>query len=211
MTAVASEVLTVKAPDLRVVEVKITGSSPYMQHAFGQKALLKMKATHEAGSTARSKKAKEARDFDADAEAATHRSTDGWIGMPAAAFRNAMISACRTVGFQMTKAKLSVFVLADGYDAVDGQGLVRLVADEPEKPILPVRNDNGVIDLRCRPMWRTWAATLRIRYDAGQFTAADVMNLLVRVGMQVGVGEGRPDSKESAGMGFGLFDVESAA
>ena len=32
-------------------------------------------------------------------------------------------------------------------------------------------------------------------------------NLIARVGMQVGVGEGRPDSKQSAGLGFGLFDV----
>jgi len=31
--------------------------------------------------------------------------------------------------------------------------------------------------------------------------------LLARVGMQVGIGEGRPDSKNSAGMGWGLFEV----
>jgi hypothetical protein len=37
------------------------------------------------------------------------------------------------------------------------------------------------------------------------------MNLLARVGMQVGIGEGRPDSRESAGIGFGLFRIADAA
>lgn len=201
------EVLTVKAPNLKVVEMRIRGTSPYMQHAFGQKARLKIEATQKAGSTAKSKKVRQARDFDDDAEQATHRSVDGWVGIPASSFRNAMISACRVVGFQMTKAKLSVFVLADGFDAVDGQGLVRLEAGDPETPILAVRNETGVVDLRCRPMWREWGATLRVRFDADQFTDADVANLLVRAGSQVGIGEGRPDSKKSAGMGFGLFEI----
>ena len=37
---------------------------------------------------------------------------------------------------------------------------------------------------------------------------ADIVNLISRVGMQVGIGEGRPDSKQSAGLGFGLFEID---
>jgi hypothetical protein len=40
-----------------------------------------------------------------------------------------------------------------------------------------------------------------------QFKMADVLNLVSRCGMQVGIGAGRPDSKASAGCGFGLFNV----
>lgn len=54
-------------------------------------------------------------------------------------------------------------------------------------------------------MWEEWAADVRIRYDADQFSLTDVSNLISRVGSQVGVGEGRPDSKNSAGMGWGTF------
>lgn len=118
-----------------------------------------------------------------------------------------MISACRLVGFKMTVAKLSVFVEADGLDADDGTPLVRIIGGEPERNEMVARNETGVADLRIRPMWRDWGARLRIRYDAGQFTMADVINLLHRAGAQVGVGEGRPDSRSSAGMGFGLFEV----
>ena len=57
-------------------------------------------------------------------------------------------------------------------------------------------------------MWQTgWEAALRVQYDADQFTRHDVTNLLVRVGLQVGIGEGRPDSRKSNGQGWGLFDV----
>ena len=35
----------------------------------------------------------------------------------------------------------------------------------------------------------------------------EVRNLLVRAGVQVGIGEGRPYSKKSYGMGWGTFEV----
>jgi hypothetical protein len=44
-----------------------------------------------------------------------------------------------------------------------------------------------------------------------QFTPEDVANLMARVGMQVGIGEGRPDSKNSAGMGWGLFKIADSS
>jgi hypothetical protein len=56
-------------------------------------------------------------------------------------------------------------------------------------------------------MYSNWAARLTIRYDMDQFKMNDVLNLVARCGMQVGIGAGRPDSKASAGCGFGLFQV----
>jgi hypothetical protein len=37
----------------------------------------------------------------------------------------------------------------------------------------------------------------------------DIVNLLARMGEQVGIGEGRADSRNSAGLGFGAFKVET--
>jgi len=57
-------------------------------------------------------------------------------------------------------------------------------------------------------MWREgWEAVVHITFDADMLTATDVANLLSRAGMQVGIGEGRPDSKSSCGMGWGTFAV----
>jgi len=105
----------------------------------------------------------------------------------------------------MTRAKLSVFILHDGIDEREGMPLVKITKGTPERNLAPVRLANGNVDIAVRPLWREWQATLRIRYDADQFTLEDVANLLERAGMQVGVGEGRPDSKDSAGIGYGTF------
>ena len=52
-----------------------------------------------------------------------------------------------------------------------------------------------------------WEAKVTIRWDSEQFSGADIANLLRRVGEQVGLLEGRPDSRQSAGMGWGLFEI----
>ena len=203
----ATATVVITPPDFRHLAINIRGTAPLVVNRFSAKAMEIMRQTQEAGSTARSRKTREAKDFDALFEGAKHVSDDGWEGIHAAAFRNAAISACRACGFKMTHARLAFMVMADGFDRVDGAPLVKLTEGVAEQWVAPTRNATGVIDLRCRPMYREWGATLRIRYDAGMLTDGDVVNLIARVGMQVGVGEGRPDSKQSAGLGFGLFDV----
>jgi hypothetical protein len=170
-----------------------------------------MEETQRAGTQARSRKNRAARDFEAGYLAAQHRSQEGWLGIPCPAFRNAMIDACRLVGFKMTHAKLTIFIEADGFDANDGTPLVRITKGEPEVHKGWGRNANGGADLRWRPMWRECEALPRIRWDADQFSSADVLNLLARAGLQVGVGEGRPNSPNSNGLGWGLFEIVQGA
>jgi len=106
----------------------------------------------------------------------------------------------------MTRAKLAVFIEADDIDVVDGIPLVTLNGT-PEKVEHYVRNETGVVDIRVRAMFREWSIKLRVKYDADMFSLSDISNLLLRVGMQVGIGEGRPDGKKSAGMGWGTFRI----
>jgi hypothetical protein len=199
--------VVITPPNFQRLAIKIRGTTPLVINRFSAKAMEMMRKAQEAGSTSRSRKTREAKDFDALFEGAKHISDDGWEGIHAAAFRNGAISACRACGFKMTHAKLAFTVEQDGFDRVDGAPLVRLTEGEAEQWVAPTRNATGVIDLRCRPMYREWGATLRIRYDAGMLTGDDVVNLVARVGLQVGIGEGRPDSKMSAGLGFGLFEI----
>lgn len=206
-TARKEEVVVIQPPDFRVLQINIRGTSPLVINRFSAKAMAMMRETQEAGSTAKSRKKREPKNFTALYEEAKHRSYEGWEGIHAAAFRNGAISACRACGYVMTKAKLAIFVQQDGFDVVDGAPLVRLTEGEAEEWVAPTRNATGVVDLRSRPMYRDWGAALRIRYDAGMLTQSDVVNLIARVGLQVGIGEGRPDSKASPGLGFGLFEV----
>jgi hypothetical protein len=201
------ERVIISAPKFETAQVTILGTSPLVLHKFSQKVRDSIQATQEAGSQSKKGKARVARDFEEGWQAARHRSTEGWDGIPASAFRNAMISACRVVGFKMTLAKLSLFVVANGYDE-NGTGLVRITKGEPHQDIRPGRNANGGIDLRARPMWPPgWVAKVTVRWDGDQFSVHDVFNLMARVGAQVGVGEGRADSKMSAGCGWGEFEI----
>ena len=202
------DVVTISPPKFERIWLRLVGTAPYMQARFSAKAMQAMKSKMEAGPTAKKGGRKDARDFDDDFRAAQHIAADGWNGVPAAALRNACIDVCRMVGFKMTHAKMSIFVEADGFDKVDGTPLVRLDAREPERVDMATRNATGVADIRVRPMWREWGANVRVKYDADQFTLQDVTNLMQRVGMQVGIGEGRPDSRDSAGLGWGTFRLE---
>lgn len=203
--AVVSESLTVKAPAFQTARFTIRGTAPLVMNRFSQKAQETIRAGQAAGSK-KKKGLREAKDFDACYEGAKHVSSEGWLGFPASAIRCACVDACRLVGFPMTKAKLCLFTVADGFDAQDGTPLFR-VNGEPEKCEHYVRNETGVVDMRARCMVREWTAHLRIRFDSDQFTLEDVTNLLARVGTQCGIGEGRPNSKKSTGMGWGTFEV----
>jgi hypothetical protein len=204
---IKDSVVTITPPNFQKIKVTLEGTAPLMQARFSAKAMQKMMSKMAEGSTAKKGSKKEARDFDDDFQQAMHKSTEGWVGVPAAALRNACIDVCRMVGFKMTHAKMSIFVEADGFDMVDGQPLVKLDAPDPEKTEMATRNATGVCDIRVRPMWRQWRLNVVVRFDRDQFTTSDVVNLLARAGEQVGLGEGRPFSKQSNGMGYGTFRI----
>jgi hypothetical protein len=203
-----TESLHITAPSFVTIALLIQGTAPLVIERFSKKAELMAKMAE--GSTAKGKKVREARDYERDAEDARYRDmNENWEGMNASAFRAGMISACRLVGFKMTLAKLSVFVEADGFDSHDGLPLVRIYGAS-RTFTAHTRNATGVVDVRARPQYPEWAAVLRIRYDSYQFRDQDVLNLIARVGGQVGIGAGRPDSKSSAGCGWGMFRVVPA-
>lgn len=205
-TASAPTILKITPPNLGLARFNIRGISPYVQHAFSAKQQRIMEATQRAGQQSRGKKVRQPKDFEQLYKDAMHISTEGWCGIPAPSFRNAIIDSCRLVGFRMTHAKLSVFVVADGTDAEDGSQLVKIIG-EPEPYKAPVRNDSGVADIRWRPMWKEWSAVVVIQWDRDQFAEADLLHLMMRAGLQVGIGEGRPNSPNSNGLGFGRFEV----
>ncbi len=205
------ENLEISPPNIRLLSVKLIGTTPLVTHKMSEKARKQMQADQEAGSSAKLKKRKRPpRDFEEEYEQAKHLSREGWVGMSAGAFRNAMISACRLVGFTMTHARLSIFIEAEGYDAIDGTPLVQ-IHGTPRMVIHPVRLASGVLSLAARPMWDDWHINLTVEYDADQFTENDVTNLLLRVGRQVAIGEGRYDSKKSNGVGWGCFRLAASA
>lgn len=200
------QTVTISAPNLQIAEFKISGTAPFVSNRFSQKAQEQIRAKHAEGSTAKGKKKREPKDFEALYRGSMHTAREGWPGIPASAFRCALISACKICGFAMTRAKLAIFIVAEGFDE-DGTPLVRIEGEHRQHEAM-TRNATGVVDLRVRAMWDQWSALVKVRFDADMFTLSDIANLLSRAGAQVGVGEGRADSKASCGMGWGSFEVE---
>jgi hypothetical protein len=207
---VKSQTVSIKPPNFGLAEFGITGVSPLVIHRFSAKTKLEMKQKMETGKAAASKKNREAKSTDELFEEARYVSPEGWDGIHAGAFRAALISACRLVGYKMTLAKLSIFIEPDGYDAKEPQiPLVRIYGKALKQEDI-ARVETGQPYVTVRAAYHNWTAKLRIRWDADQFTLTDLTNLLARAGLQVGIGEGRPDSKNSAGMGWGLFRIEES-
>lgn len=207
-----AEAINIKPANIKSAFVWIKGNAPLVVHKFSHKAKMQIMQKQSEGSTAKSKKVREAKDFDALFNDARHISFEGWDGIPASAFRCACIDACRLVGFKMTMARMSIFFDADGFDRDEGTGLVKIIGPAPRRLDSMVRIGSGLqktVDVAVRAQWLEWGAKLSFKYDADQFTASDVVNLINRAGMQCGVCEGRPNSSASNGMGWGTFEIST--
>jgi hypothetical protein len=198
----------ISAPHFKKLTIKIIGTTPYVQNKFSEKARAQMKAKQEAGSQSKKGKAREGKDFIDCYENATYKDAKkDWAGIPAHSIRAAMVNACKIINFKMTIAKLALFVEADGFDN-DGTPLVKFSKGARRYFEQAVHNETGVCDIRARPMWDAgWEADLTIRFDADLFNETDVANLLLRAGQQVGIGEGRPNSRKCTGCGWGEFTL----
>lgn len=208
-TTTAKTPVSIKAPNIKTAVFSIKGTAPLVVHRFSHKAQLGMLEKMALGSVAK-KKLHEATDLDDKMKEARYYSPAGWDGFNASGLRCALISACRLVGFKMTLAKMSVFVVQDGWDAVEPQIPLVRIYGKARRLDMHARVETGQAYMTVRPCYDEWSSKVTIRFDADQFSIDDVTNLMMRVGMQVGLCEGRPDSKNSAGMGWGTFAVEGS-
>lgn len=204
----AAAVVQIKPPNIKTVVIGIKGTAPLVVHRFSHKAQLGMLDKMEMGSQAKKGTKREAVVLDDVYNAARYQHNDGWDGFNASAIRHALISACRLVGFKMTLAKLSVFVVEDGWDKIEPQIPLIRIYGKPRRLDMWARVETGQAYMTIRPCYDEWSAKVKIRFDADQFSLDDVANLLARAGAQVGICEGRPDSKASVGMGWGTFMIE---
>jgi len=204
----SEQTVTIKAPKFETAVFECVGVAPLVIHRFDNRpdpttGLAPLDKPPKGVKRQRSEMTDQDK-FDR----ARYVSAEGWDGVHAGAFRAALISACRLVGFKMTMAKMSVFIVADGWDKTSPQiPLVRILGSKAVIQKDVARVETGQPYVTVRAAYHGWKVKLQVRWDGDQFTLADVSNLLARVGMQVGIGEGRPDSKNSAGMGWGLFTL----
>ncbi len=200
--------IVIPAPNFKSAEFTIEGTAPFVSNNFSQEAQDMMKEKTQKLSGASGKSKRPPKDFNADYEGSKHISTDGWMGFVCSSLRKAAISACGIVGFKMTHAKKGIFIRPAGFDKHSGEPLVQIIG-ECHMVQHPVRLATGAADIKSRAMFDTWSAKFVVDYDGDMFSVTDLYNLFMRAGLQVGIGAGRPDSTNSAGMGWGTFKIAS--
>lgn len=229
--------MILKDPNYQVLTIFVRGTAPLSICKFSKKARAQIAALHakkKAKKLAKELNKELAKDTGYDAELeelyeeveyeddpmtamndARHISEDGWDGISAAAFRTAMfenIGVMNNTGIQIKRVKLAAHIIPDGFDAEDGTPLVRIRGNEPELWEGGVKIGdwrNKIASIRYRPRWRRWELRIRILFDADLISAKFLIEMIRRVGINSGLGEGRDGTvyNTSGGMGYGTYQL----
>jgi hypothetical protein len=179
--------------------VPIVGTTPLLVHRFSEKAKKQMLDNMQGRKTP-----KVAKNPQAEYEAAFYRLADGGYGFPALAFKAATVGGARFYsGVTMTALKQFMFVHGERGD--DGRALIRIDGEPTMREDVVTVGRNGS-DLRYRPQFSEWRATLEVRYVTSALTKGSVLSLIDAGGMGVGVGEWRPEKDGD----FGTYRVDPA-
>jgi hypothetical protein len=195
-----AQVINLTRVSAETILVPVTGHTPLIVNKFTEKAK-RMILDAQQGI----KKPRELRDPEAEYDAAFYR-TDTGYGFPATAFKLATIGGARYYGGQIKMTELRQFMFFHG--VFIASELMELTEIESEEE--PTMREDMVglpmnkTDLRYRPQFWPWSATLKVTYVKSSITKDSVVSLIEAGGMGVGVGEWRPEKKGN----FGTYGVD---
>lgn len=179
--------------------VPIVGTAPLIVHRFSEKAKRQMLDAMQGR-----KSPKEPKDPQAEYEAAFYRlKGDTGYGFPAIAFKAATVGGARFYS-GVTMTALKQFMFFSGDVGIDGQMLVAIEGEPVMREDVVKIGRNGA-DLRYRPQFTDWRATLDIVFVKSVITQGSVLSLVDAGGMGVGVGEWRPEKDGN----FGTYRVDT--
>lgn len=185
--------------------VPIVGTSPLIVHNFSEKSKRQMLDAQQGR-----KKVKEARDPKAEYEAAFYRisredGTTGY-GFPVTAFKAATIGAARFYGKSVSMTVLRQAMFMKGIlTAGDPQQLVEITGEpRMREDVVRLGGPSRSADLRYRPEFWPWTATLQVTYVTSMLARTSVLSLIDAGGMGVGVGEWRPERRGE----FGTYAID---
>jgi hypothetical protein len=181
------------------VLVPIVGTNPLIVHNFSAKSRQMMLDAMQGKKSPATKK-----DPEAEYNDAFYRMENGEPGFPAIGFKACTVGAARFYGKDVKMTELRQFMFFRGIlSDRDPMPLVQIIG-EPEMREDTVRVGMGKADLRYRPMFRQWSATLDITYVTSQLDLDSLVSLVNAGGMGVGVGEWRPEKRGE----FGTFALD---
>lgn len=191
--------------NLKTIQINIEGISPLIMNNFSEKSGKQLKEIAEAEKGLKQGgKKKNISNPEEDYQNSLYLFSDGkTVGMPAVAFKAAMVTAAyRTYGRPQTVARSAFHVLADdpatGLVKINGQHRMR-------EDMVRVGTINKVASPRYRAEFPSWSATLNIQFLSDVISEEEIVGLANAAGFTCGVGEWRPEKCNSGS--FGLFRV----
>lgn len=135
-----------------------------------------------------------------EAKAATYTTDDGSVGIPAMAFKSAILSAAhKDLGIEKTLVKKALFLIT-----TDSGMILPINCSEPIVREDMVRIGMGSADLRYRPEFKQWSCDIELEIDSELLQRDDVLALVDRAGFGIGLCEWRPEK----GGEFGRFEID---
>lgn len=193
--ATKKEQVTIPVMKIEIANFNIQGTAPLIVHKFSEKAIKMMEDKQQ-------KKGVEKRVRDAEKEMAEslYLFEDGVrSGFPAVGFKAAMIRAGKQLGFTMKDLQSWFMVVGtDGTDLIEIEGDASLRTDM-------IRVATGGADIRYRPEYKKWRATLTIKYNSAVISPVQLAQLIETAGFGCGVGEWRPEKAKTGN--FGTFEL----
>ena len=189
--------IKIKAIETKKYRFGIVGITPLIQHKWSSKAMKMMRMT----AAQRKKQPKVERNPEEEAAACVYQTDDGQVGFPLLAFKASLISAAhKDLGIEKTVVKKAFFV-----PCADSNNVVPMTASDPIVREDVVTIGTNQTDLRYRPEFNEWKATIECQIDSSMLTIGDVLNLVNRAGFGIGIGEWRPEK----GGEYGRFDIDT--
>ena len=205
MAKAKQSVISVKPINKKYIKFGISGTSPLIQHAWGTKALGSMKLTP----AERRKQPKLKREPDEEAFQATYYTEDGRYALPGNAFKACLINAAhKDIGLEKTLVRKALFTKNDvaGNNPLNSKVIPFTSCSDPVVQEDLVRVGQGSSDLRYRPRFDEWTATIIMEFDADLLVPEDILNLVSRAGFGAGLCEMRPEK----GGEYGRFEIDSS-
>lgn len=201
------QVISIPAINIKKFEITLVGDSPLIVHRFAEKArkelldraMQKAKAGREAKNPVKefidslywlSDKPEECTE-EAFEKAIKNGAT---FGFPSVAFKAAAVSAGYRAG--ITKDK----VTSNGAFHIDGEFVEINGIPEMREDVVRLSGVGSPPEIRYRGEFKEWEASFTVKYNAGVFSAEQIINLFNLGGFACGIGEWRPEKKGSYGM-----------
>lgn len=198
--------LSIPAPNVGRMEVRIVGKTPYMRNPPTERVLRTIAGGEESGTSGKSEKLTPEEEVQEKLEAMLVEPAENGgqptYGMPPVAFVEGMAAAGYRLGDWNSMVELK--------GALSVPSPTEIPIEAPQGPERDSRLTNlsgrGGTKVTHRPKFFPWSATFPIEFDRGVLNEKQVIRLLNDMGRGVGVGAYRPEN----GGPFGTFEVETA-